>query len=317
GLLLQEPTIIALKKDGKELEVIAWGLEAKLMVGRHPKEVAVVRPINEEGIVKREEAQILIDLFFKEVIGKVPSLLKHNVGVVIPLFYTSVQKEILKEIIDPFAREIYFIPSPTAIALGNGVLKSEKDGGMVINVGASRIEIAVIKGGEIIAGVEIKGGSFKIDRAIAAYIKDHYGVLIGESMAEDIKLTLASVNGTYDNKSVSVWGKKLISGEAVRITLTGAEIKSLLTPFIVEIITAIKETLEKTPAVMVDYVLEKGVILSGAASQLPGLVEVIKEEIMLNTHLVSEPILCAVKGAAKGLEILRQGADTYFEAAGM
>lgn len=302
GTVLSEPSIVAIDKATNK--VLAVGKEAKEMIGKTPEHIQVIRPLKDGVIADFDITQSMLKYFIQKVHTNFPliSMLNPRPRVVIgvPSGITTVEK---RAVIDAArqagAREVYLIAEPMAAAIGAGLPIDTPGGNMIVDIGGGTSEIAVISLSGLVISNSIRVAGDEMSEAIINYLKRNNHILIGEQTAESIKINLGSATLTdRDNKTMEIRGRDM-TGMPRSIVISGKEVREALEDVIVQIVNAVKSTLEKTPPELAADIVERGIVLAGGGSLIHGLDKRLKEETNLPVVYCEDPLMAVVKGIGK------------------
>jgi rod shape-determining protein MreB len=300
GILLREPSVIAL--DTSSRKVLAVGEEAKRMLGRTPGSIVAIRPLKDGVIADFDQTEQMLRGFIRKVYRH-NGLIQPTVCVGIPSGVTEVEWRAVKEAaIKAGAAEAYTLEEPFAAAIGAGLPVSEPTGSMVVDIGGGTSEVAVISLGGIVTSRSIRVAGDEIDEAIIAYIRKSYNLMIGDRTAEEVKLEIGSAFELEEELSMEVRGRDLISGLPRSATISSAEIREAIHDPVMEIVEAVKLTLESTPPELAADIMERGIVLAGGGALLRGLDRLLNAETAMPVHIAPDPLSCVVIGTAKALE---------------
>lgn len=301
GILINEPSIVAVRRNDQE--ILAYGSEAKTMMGRTPEDLVTVRPLKDGVIADFDLAEKMIRHFIKKV--QTNRLIRPRIAICIPSGITEVERRAVRDSAEHAGgREIYLIQEPMAAAIGVDLPIDQPVGSMVIDVGGGTTEIAVISLSGIVTDISIRIGGDEMNEAIAQYFKREYNLLIGENTAEYIKITMGSA-APYQTEDVKmVKGRDLVDGIPKTVKVHAREIQEALTETVGYIIDAVKLCLERTPPELASDVLDRGIILTGGGSLLKGIDERLRIETELPIIVADDPLTCVVLGTGKIFENL-------------
>lgn len=300
GILIREPSVVALKKDKQE--VLAVGDEAKRMIGRTPGNIIAVRPMKDGVIADFDVTESMLRYFITKA-HKRSRMVRPRIIICVPSGVTEVEKRaVIDAAVHAGAREAYLIEEPMAAAIGAGLPVHEPTGNMIVDIGGGTTEVAVISLGGIVTSRSIRIGGDDMDSAIVQYVKRKYNLMIGERTAEEIKIEIGAALSENPEESKEIRGRDLVSGLPKTIEITGAEIQKALEEPVVNIIDAVKMTLEKTPPELASDVMDRGIILTGGGALLQGLDKLLIDETQMPVHIADEPLDCVVKGTGIALE---------------
>jgi len=293
-------------------EVHAVGSEAKRMIGRTPASISAIRPLRHGVIADFEVTEQMLRYFMRKVHQ---SRFAHpRLVMCAPSGVTDVEKRaVIEASLSAGARRVHLIEEPIAAAIGAGLEIDEPVGNMVVDVGGGTTEVAVISLGGIVVAESIRTGGYELDDAIASYIKREHGLAIGQQTAEDIKLSVGSAMDMPGLGEAEVRGRDLVSGLPKTVNLRADEVREALAAPLVEIMDAIKNTLERTPPELASDVAERGILLAGGGVLLQGFDQRVREETGMPANLADSPLTCVVVGSGRSLEefeaIARSGSD--------
>lgn len=301
GIVLREPSVVAIKSDSGE--VLAVGDDAKRMLGRVPGSIIAIRPMKDGVIADFDVTQAMLKYFIRKAMNT-KSFVRPRVVVGVPSGVTEVEK---RAVIDAAqqagAREAYLIEEPMAAAIGAGLPVEEATGSMVVDIGGGTTEIAVISLGGIVTSCSIRIGGDEMDSSIIQYIKREYNLLIGERTAEDIKINIGSaiVNPNAD-KTMDIRGRDLVSGLPKNLTIKASEIRDALSEPVFKIIDAVKGTLEKTPPELAADVMDHGIMMTGGGALLTNLDKLLSHETGMPVLVSEDALSCVGEGTGRSLE---------------
>ncbi len=305
GLLIEEPSVVALDKSTKR--VLAIGGEAKRMLGRTPGEIEAIRPMKDGVIADFDLVEHMLKYFIKKV-QKYPSFFRPRAVIGVPSGITEVEKRAVVDSAESAGvREVYLVAEPMASAIGMGIPVNEPSGNMVIDIGGGTAEIAVLALFGMVCDMSVRIAGDEMDESIVSYLKKTYNLLVGESTAEQIKIQIGSAFPLEDELEMEVKGRDLVAGIPKTLRITSTEIRDALNEPISTIVEAVKQALEQTPPELSADILDKGIIMTGGGSQLRGLDERLRQETNLPVNVIDEPLTCVARGALNIIEQL----DTY------
>ena len=300
GILLNEPSVIAIDTDTKE--VLAVGEEANLMLGRTPNKVKAIKPLKDGVIADFEYSNKMLEEFIKKI-KKKGSLKKSRVLICCPANITQVEKNAMYELAENMgARKIYIEDEPKVAALGAGLDINKASGCMVIDIGGGTTDIAVLSLGSIVNSSSIKVAGNTFDQAIIDYIKNKYDLLVGEKTAEEIKLRLGAIKDIDKDNNMEIKGRSISEGMPKTITITEEEIKEALIPEIDKINDEIKKVLENTLPELSSDIVDKGIVITGGGALIKGIAEYIEDDIKIPIFVAESPLTCVAEGCGILLE---------------
>lgn len=303
GIVVREPSVVAIDKyEGK---VLAVGNAANEMIGRTPENIVAVRPMKDGVIADFDITQAMIRSFIKE--ANLSSIFKPRVVVCIPSGITEVERRAVEEaVISAGAKAAALIEEPMAAAMGAGLPVNDAVGNMVVDIGGGTTEVAVISLGGIVASKSIKIAGNALDSAIINYLKKEHHINIGDKMAEEIKLSIASAYEDDEEAVYEVRGRDVSTGLPKTAQIKESEIREAISENVDEMIEAIKLTLENTPPELAADIMERGITLTGGGALIKGLDKLITEVTKIPTHVAEYPLDCVVIGTGKALDNIRE-----------
>ena len=302
GIVCNEPSVVAIdKRTGK---VLAVGTEAKRMLGRTPGNIVAIRPMKEGVIADFEVAEKMLNYFITRAHNR-KTFVRPRVIVGIPSKITQVEQRAVRDSAElAGAREVYLIEQPIAAAMGAGLPITEPSGNMVVDIGGGTTDIAVISLAGIVYSDSVKVAGDKMDEAILSYIKRKYNLLIGDYMAEQIKIQIGSAYPLPERRTMIIKGRDLISGIPKTLEVGDEEIREALEDVVRTIVDSIKVALENTPPELAADIIDRGIVLVGGGSLLRGMDIRLREEVDLPILTVDDPMTTVVMGTGKALEEL-------------
>ncbi|GAB6075041.1 rod shape-determining protein [Nautilia lithotrophica] len=302
GIVINEPSVVAIKDDKHKKKVLAVGKAAKEMVGKTPKNIVAIRPMKNGVIADFSVTEEMIRYFIQKVHNR-KGLIRPRIVICVPYGLTQVERKAVKEsAMSAGAREVYLIEEPMAAAIGAGLPVKEPQGSMVIDIGGGTTEIGVISLGGLVVSKSIRVAGDKFDRSIVDYINKKYNLIIGERVAEEIKMEIGSAVKLEEELKMQVQGKNRISGLLETITVTSEDIREALKEPVKEIGEAVKQVLEETPADLAGDIVENGIVLTGGGALLKGLDKYLSDLVLLPVYIAEEPLLAVAKGTGKVLD---------------
>ncbi|MCK4846172.1 MAG: rod shape-determining protein [Deltaproteobacteria bacterium] len=305
GIVINEPSVVAVKKDNRGKRVLAVGKEAKLMLGKTPGNITAIRPLKDGVIADFEITEEMLKYFIKKAHNR-KLLVRPRVIIGVPSGITQVEMRAVKEsAYSAGVGEVYLIEEPMAAAIGAGLPITEPSANMIVDIGGGTSEIAVISLGGIVRAKSIRVGGDKLDETIIQYIKRKYNLSIGAGVAENIKMTLGLSMPEDSQTTMDLKGSNLVTGIPATITVMAGEIREALNEPINALIEAIKQVLETTPPELAADMVDKGIMLAGGGALIKNLDVVLREETQLPVTIADDPLTCVVKGAGKALDDLK------------
>ena len=304
GIVLNEPSVVAIEK--KTEKVLAVGAEAKKMLGRTPGNIMAIRPMKEGVIADFEMAEKMLRHFITKAHNR-STFVRPRIIIGVPSRITQVEQRAVRDSAElAGAREVYLIEEPVAAAIGAGLPITEPSGNMVVDIGGGTTDIAVLSLGGIVYSESVKVAGDRMDDAIMNYVKKKYNLLIGDHMAERVKVEIGSAYPFAEKKTMMVKGRDLISGIPRTLVIDDSEIREALYEPISTIVNAIKVALENTPPELAGDIIDCGIVLTGGGSMLWGMDTRLREETGLPIITVDDPLTSVVLGVGKILDELDQ-----------
>lgn len=303
GIVLNEPSVVALAQEGNSFIPYAFGYDAKMMLGRTPADIKTIRPLKDGVIAEFKSAEEMIKHFMSSA-QKKKFFIKPRVIVCIPYGSTPVERRAIQDAIESAgAREVYLVYEPMAAAIGAGLPVTEPTGSMIVDIGGGTTEVGIISLGGIVDANSIRVGGDNIDSTIAAYVKRCSNLYIGDSTAEKIKKEIGSAIISKDNsKKVFIKGRDIITGIPKEIKMLEKNITdSILNP-VLQITNAVKTVLESAPPEIASDIVETGITITGGGALLKNLDVMINRATGLNVQIASDPLTCVATGAGRILE---------------
>lgn len=296
GILINEPSIVALRRSDQK--ILAFGNEAKTMMGRTPEDLVCVRPLKDGVIADFDLAEKMIRHFIKKV--QTNRFIRPRIAVCIPSGITEVEKRAVRDSAEHAGgREIYLIQEPMAAALGVNLPIDEPVGNMVIDIGGGTTEIAVISMSGIVTDISIRIGGDEMNESIVQYFKKAYNLLIGENTAELIKVSMGSA-APYKTEDVKmIKGRDLVEGIPKTVKVHGKEIQDALSESVGYIVDAVKLCLERTPPELASDILDRGIVLTGGGALLKGLDDRLRRDTELPIIVSEDPLTCVAMGTGR------------------
>ncbi|NIR51175.1 rod shape-determining protein [candidate division KSB1 bacterium] len=296
GILINEPSIVAIRKSDQQ--ILAYGNDAKTMMGRTPGDLVTVRPLKDGVIADFDLAEKMIRHFIKKV--QTNRFIRPRIAVCIPSGITEVERRAVRDSAEHAGgREIYLIQEPMAAAIGVNLPIDEPVGSMVIDVGGGTTEIAVISLSGIVTDISIRIGGDEMNEAIIQYFKKAYNLLIGDNTAEAIKITMGSAEPYKSDEVKMVKGRNLVDGIPKTVKVSSREIQEALAESVGYIVDAVKLCLERTPPELASDILDRGIVLTGGGAMLKGLDERLRLATKLPIIMADDPLTCVVLGTGR------------------
>lgn len=302
GIVLREPSVVAVRRNFRTNKVLAVGTEAKMMLGKTPGNIVAIRPMKDGVIADFEVTEAMLRYFIRKVHNR-RTLVRPRMIVSVPSGITQVEKRAVRESAESAgAREVYLIEEPMAAAIGAGLPITEPTANMVVDIGGGTTEVAVISLAGIVYSKSVRVAGDKMDHAILQHIKRRYNLLIGEHSSERIKMTLGDVLPESPYEQMQIKGRDLVSGVPKTITIDSAEVRVAISEQIETIIETVKIALEQTPPELAADIVDRGIVLTGGGALLKNLDKLLREETALPIIIADDPLSSVVMGSGKTLD---------------
>ena len=305
GIVLSEPSVVAVSEDDNK--ILAIGAEAKTMIGRTPENIVAYRPMRDGVIADYRVTEAMLRYYIDKALGRW-SIWKPDVLISVPAGVTSTERRaVIEAAIKAGAKNAYVVKEPILAAIGAGIPIHEAAGHMVVDIGGGTTDVAVISLGGIVASTSVKVAGNKLDSAIVDYVKKNYNLVIGDKMAEDIKIKIGSAMSLDEELSMQVKGRDFVLGLPRTIELRTNEVAKAIVRELREMIRAIKDVLQETPPELSSDIIDRGIIMTGGSSQLRNFPELVYRRTGVKAVLAEDAFYCVAKGTGVALNHL----DTY------
>ncbi|NOR10439.1 MAG: MreB/Mrl family cell shape determining protein [Desulfovibrionaceae bacterium] len=302
GIVLREPSVVAVRRDYRSNKVLAVGKEAKMMLGRTPGNIVAIRPIKDGVIADFEVTEAMLSYFIKKIHNR-RTLVHPRIIVSVPSGITQVEKRAVRESAESAgAREVYLIEEPMAAAIGAGLPITEPLANMIVDIGGGTTEVAVISLSGIVYAKSVRVAGDKMDESILHYIKRKHNLAIGEHTAELIKTTIGNVLPEEPYETMDIKGRDLVSGVPKTLNIDAGEIQNAINEQVDVIIETVKMALEITPPELAADIVDQGIVLTGGGALLKNLDKRLKEITGLPIIIAEDPLSSVVLGSGQALE---------------
>ena len=311
GIVLNEPSVVAIVEVKGKKKVLAVGEEAKKMLGRTPGNISAIRPLRDGVIADFEVAEEMIKYFIRKVHNR-RSFASPLVIICVPSGSTAVERRAIQESAESAgARRVFLIEEPMAAAIGAGLPVTEPTGSMVVDIGGGTTEVAVLSLGGIVSARSVRVGGDKMDEAIIGYIRRNYNLLVGESSAARVKEEIGSACPPEDGDgaTMEVKGRDLMNGVPKELVISERQVAESLADPVGAIIETVKVALEHTAPELAADIVDKGIVLTGGGALLGNMDLVLRQATGLPVSLADDPLSCVVMGTGRALEEMKRLKD--------
>jgi rod shape-determining protein MreB len=300
GIVLQEPSVVAISNVDNRIEEV--GSAARAMLGRTPSSITVIRPMRDGVIADYHTTLAMLTYFLRKVTGPF-SLIRPEVMVSIPSGVTSVERRAVHDAtMQAGARQAWLIEEPLAAAIGARIPIHLPSGNMVIDIGGGTTDAAVISLNGIVVSSSVRMGGDKMDDAIAAYVKRKYNLMVGDRMAEEVKIQIGSALPLEEELSMEIRGRDQVGGLPKTVVISSVEVREAIADPLAAIVAAARGVLEQTPPELASDVIDKGIVLTGGGSLLRNLDRLLTLETGVPCYVAEDPLACVAIGAGIALE---------------
>ncbi len=307
GIVLNEPSVVAIHERNGRNHVLAVGDDAKMMLGRTPGNIRAIRPMRDGVIADFDVTEEMIKHFIRKVHNR-RSFANPQIIVCVPSGATAVERRAIQEsALSAGARRVFLIEEPMAAAIGAGLPVTEPTGSMVVDIGGGTTEVAVLSLGGIVYSRSVRVGGDKFDEAIIAHIRRTHNLLLGESSAERIKKEYGAAKIAEGQKplDLTIKGRDLMNGVPREIVISQSEIVEALSEPLTSIIEGVRLALESAPPELAADIVEKGIVMTGGGALLQNLDMVLREATGLPISIAEEPLSCVALGTGRALEHIK------------
>ena len=308
GIIIREPSVVAVDARTDELRVRCVGHEAKAIIGAAPNSILAVRPLKDGVIADFDITAAMLQSFIRQACGS-RLFVRPRVVICVPSGVTEVEERaVIQATMEAGARRVYLIEEPYAAALGAKLDITGPDGHMVVDIGGGTTEVAVISLSGIVASRSVRCAGDALDQSITSFIKRKYNLLVGERTAEQIKLEIGSAcppdptDTEHGETTMEIKGRNLVDGLPKDILIRSEEVREAMNENLMRIVEAIKDTLECTPPELSSDIIDRGIMLSGGGALLRGLDTLIQNETGIEVHIAEAPLDCVALGAGAVLD---------------
>ena len=304
GVVLQEPSMVAISEHGGKTTIVEVGRAAKEMYGRTPDEIIVMRPLRDGVIADYFVTQGMLEYFITKVAGRF-RLRKPIVMISVPYGVTSVERRAVREAaLAAGARVVRLIPEPLASAIGAGLPVGTPTGNMVVDLGGGSSEAAVVSMNGIVCAESVRVAGVHLDEAIVSYVRKKYNVLIGEPTAEEIKIKIGAAIELENDLEMNVQGRDQVTGLPKTFILRSSEVVEAFTEPLAAIVSVVKAVLAKTPPELASDIIDRGMVLTGGGALLREIDTLFTRQSGVPAYVADNPLACTALGAGKALDEL-------------
>ena len=308
GIIIREPSVVAVDARTDELRVRCVGHEAKAIIGAAPNSILAVRPLKDGVIADFDITAAMLQSFIRQACGS-RLFVRPRVVICVPYGVTEVERRAVRQAAAKAgARQVTVIEEPMAAAIGAGLPTAEPVGSMIVDIGGGTAEVAVISLSGIVASRSVRCAGDALDQSITSFIKRKYNLLVGERTAEQIKLEIGSAcppdptDTEHGETTMEIKGRNLVDGLPKDILIRSEEVREAMNENLMRIVEAIKDTLECTPPELSSDIIDRGIMLSGGGALLRGLDTLIQNETGIEVHIAEAPLDCVALGAGAVLD---------------
>jgi rod shape-determining protein MreB len=304
GIVLNEPAVVAVNLETQEL--VAFGAEAREMIGRTPGNIVAVRPLREGVIADFEVTKRMLQHFIRKACGR-QMFRRPRVMICHPAGVTSVEKRAVEEAAyqaGARAGNVFLIEEPVAAALGAGIDIAKPGGSFVVDIGGGTTDVAIMSLGGIVISDAVRVGGDKFDEALIRYIKEEHKLLIGERTAEDLKIKVGTAYPGGRNESMEVRGRDMVTGLPKTIEVTSLHCLDAFEEPLSAIVALIRRVLEQCPPELAADIVDKGIVLTGGGALLNGMDRLLSEVTQVPVAVADDPITAVARGAGRALDSL-------------
>lgn len=302
-IVLNEPSVVAVDRETRK--VLAVGNEAKDMLGKTPDTIIAVKPLSEGVIADYDITEAMIKYFIKKVFGKY-NFFMPEIMICVPIDVTGVEKRaVLEAAISAGAKKAYLIEEARAAALGSGMDISAPQGNMIVDIGGGSTDVAVISLGGTVVSKTIRVAGNNFDSDIIKYIKKKHNLLIGEKTAEEIKIKIGTAIPLEDEETMTIKGRDMIMGLPKSVTISSEEVREALKDSLMEIVSCVKNVLEKTPPELSSDIVDEGIVMTGGGALIRHFTDLVSSCTNLKVRLAENPLESVVMGTGIALDQIK------------
>ena len=316
GIIATEPSVVAMNTHTKD--ILAVGADAKRMLGRTPANIVAVRPLRDGVISDFEATRDMIEYFINLAYSRSKKFIKlprPRVIIGVPSSASEIGKKAVHDAAkNAGARDVFVIEEPMAAAIGSNLPITEAVGSMIVDIGGGTTDIAIISLGSIVVDKTVAVAGDQMDEEIVKYVRHKYNLLIGERMAEDIKIRIGSAYPLKKETTYEVRGRDILQGVPRTLTLSSIEVREAISVQLNQIVLAMSEALEEAPPEILADIGSSGIVIAGGGANIPGLKDLFEEKVKMKVSVADEPIECVVRGTQlllEDIELLARVKENY------
>ena len=308
GIVLREPSVVAI--NTRTGDVLAVGDEAHAMLGKTPAKITAIRPLEDGAISDYKMTEQMIKYFLRKACAT--TVVKPRVALCVPSLVTNVEAQaVVDAAVSAGARSVFLIEEPVAAAIGAGLDISRPNGNLILDVGGGTSDVAVLSLNGIVCKTSVKVAGDKFNDAIIRYVRGRYNILIGERMAEQVKMAVASVDEQAEPADFDVKGRNLARGLPARLRLTREELYPVMLELVQEVCDAVHSVVERTPPELVGDIHENGLVMTGGGCLLHGLDTFLSRNLKMPVRRAENPVECVAIGTGRSFDYIDQLVDGF------
>ena len=301
GVVLQEPSVVALREEEDKTVIVEVGRAAREMYGRTPEDIEVMRPLRDGVIADYFVTEAMLRYFIRKVSGRL-NLRKPVIMISVPYGVTSVERRAVREAgLAAGAREVHLIPEPLAAAIGAGLPVGTPTGNLVVDLGGGSTEAAVVSMNGIVCAESVRVGGIHLDDAIISYIRKKYNLVVGEPTAEAIKLKIGAAADLKERLDMNIQGRDQVAGLPRTVAISSDEVVEALSEPLTAVVNVIRAVLAKTPPELSSDIIDRGMALAGGGALLREIDTMLTRETGVPAYVADNPIACTALGAGKAI----------------
>ena len=311
GIVLKEPSVVAYDRDADKIKAI--GEEARLMLSRTSGNIVAIRPMEHGVVSDYMVTEQMLRYFIQKATGRL-SFRKPRVSICVPANVTEVERKAVEDAAyQAGARDVLLVPEPVAAALGAGIDISRPVGNMLVDIGGGTCSVAILSINGVVVSGSVKVGGNDFDEDIVRHVKNHFGLMIGEQTAEEIKIGIGSAFERPEKVTMDVNGRDLVTGLPKTVRISSEDTREAMKESVNQILDTIHTVLERTPPELASDVVDRGIVMVGGGALLGGLEELIEARTGVNTITAENALLAVALGTGRYSEIMNEGQSIFPE----